>query len=106
MKNITISQVLIFVLAIATGVLAYNLYAFKNEQSAINTKSEMTQVELAVKISRVDSSIKIANTNSTALAKSILYLDSCQQQRVFKQDRAERRGRFVGGLLKGLLPHL
>lgn len=106
MNNITISQVLIFVLAITTVVLAYNFYTFKNEQSAINTKIKLAQDELSINISILDSSIKISNTNSTALAKSILYLDSCQQQRVFKQDRAERRGRFVGGLLKGLLPHL
>jgi hypothetical protein len=106
MKEINIYQVLAFALAISVGVLAYNLFTFQNAQKSINSKNEMAQVELSVKISRVDSSIKIANTNSTALAKSILYLDSCQQQKVFKQDRAERRGRFVGGLLKGLLPHL
>ena len=106
MKEINIYQVLVFALVVSVGVLAYNLFTFQNAQKVINAKTEMGRVELSVKLSRIDSSVKVANTNSTALAKSILYLDSCQQQRVFKQDRAERRGRFVGGLLKGLLPHL
>ena len=39
-----------------------------------------------------------------ALAKSVVYLDSCNQAKNHKQERAERRGRFVGGLLKGLFP--
>jgi hypothetical protein len=38
------------------------------------------------------------------LGKSVLYLDSCQQNKTIKQDRAERRGKFVGGLLKSLIP--
>ena len=40
------------------------------------------------------------------LATVSLYLDSCQQARTSRLDRAERRGRFVGGLLKGLFPGL
>jgi hypothetical protein len=39
-----------------------------------------------------------------ALAKSVIYIDSCNQAKNHKQERAERRGRFVGGLLKGLFP--
>lgn len=42
----------------------------------------------------------------TGLAHASIYLDSCQQARTYKSDRAERRGRFVGGLLKGLFPGL
>jgi hypothetical protein len=38
------------------------------------------------------------------LAKSVIYLDSCNQAKTNKQERAERRGRFVGGLLKSLFP--
>jgi hypothetical protein len=40
------------------------------------------------------------------LARASIYLDSCQQARTAKADRAERRGRFVGGLLRGLFPGL
>lgn len=52
--------------------------------------------------SRIDS-LKFADK---AIAKSIVYLDSCNQNRTNKADRAERRGKFVGGLLKSLFPGL
>jgi hypothetical protein len=52
--------------------------------------------------SRIDS-LKV---ETQALAKTIVYLDSCQSNKTIKQDRAERRGKFVGGLLKGLFPGL
>jgi len=44
--------------------------------------------------------------NEQILTKSILYLDSCQQTKATKADRAERRGRFLGGLLKTIFPAL
>jgi len=40
------------------------------------------------------------------LARAAIYLDSCQQARTARADRAERRGRFIGGLLRGLFPGL
>ena len=49
---------------------------------------------------RVDSLHK----QNEALAKSVLYLDSCNQSMAQKADKAERRGKFVGGLIKGLFP--
>ena len=48
-------------------------------------------------------SLRIADK---AIVKSIVYLDSCNQIKVSKADRAEKRGRFIGGLLKGLFPGL
>jgi ligand-binding sensor domain-containing protein len=48
-------------------------------------------------------SLKLADKT---LAKTIVYLDSCNQNRTNKADRAEKRGRFVGGLLKSLFPGL
>jgi hypothetical protein len=44
--------------------------------------------------------------NEQILTRSILYLDSCQQTKATKADRAERRGRFLGGLLKTIFPAL
>ena len=38
------------------------------------------------------------------LAQTNLYLDSVVASKQGKVERAERRGRFVGGLLKGLIP--
>jgi hypothetical protein len=51
---------------------------------------------------RVDS----LQAQNKALAKTIIYLDSCQSEKVRKGEKAERTGRFVGGIIKGLFPHL
>lgn len=40
------------------------------------------------------------------LARTNLYLDSVVASKQGKAERAERRGRFVGGLLKGIIPGL
>lgn len=61
----------------------------------------------------INSGIDLANINqrvdslhkqNEALAKTVLYLDSCNQSKTQKADKAERRGKFVGGLIKGLFP--
>jgi hypothetical protein len=61
----------------------------------------------------ITSGIDLANINqrvdslhkqNEALAKTVLYLDSCNQSKAQKADKAERRGKFVGGLIKGLFP--
>ena len=44
------------------------------------------------------------NKKDSVLARSIVYLDSCNQAKATKADRAEKRGRFIGGLIKGLFP--
>lgn len=49
-------------------------------------------------------SLDSLNRRDSALAKSIVYLDSCNQKKALKAERAEKRGRFIGGLLKGLFP--
>lgn len=46
-----------------------------------------------------DSVIKVLALHAT-------HADSVNVQKQFKSDRAERRGRFLGGLLKGLIPGL
>jgi hypothetical protein len=60
----------------------------------------------AMKIEMFNLSCKIDSVQKAnqALVKSVLYLDSCQQVKTMKSDRAERRGRFIAGLLKGLIP--
>lgn len=51
-------------------------------------------------------SIDSLKAQNEVLCRSIIYLDSCQQIRTSKTNRAERRGKFVGGLLKTLFPSL
>jgi hypothetical protein len=67
--------------------------AIMQEVSKNNTKLDSVR-------HRLDS----LNIQVNGLAHASIYLDSCQAARTHKSDRAERRGRFVGGLLKGLFP--
>jgi len=59
-----------------------------------------------VKNIRTEQRIDSLNMETAALAKSVIYLDSCQSEKVRKGEKAERTGRFVGGIIKGLFPHL
>lgn len=69
-------------------------------------QSEEWALGSSIRAARIESRIDSLNTETKALASTVIYLDSCQQQKAQKQDKAERRGRFVGGLLKGLFPGL
>jgi hypothetical protein len=40
----------------------------------------------------------------SVIAETIVYLDSCNQAKQSKVEKAEKRGRFIGGLLRGLFP--
>lgn len=53
---------------------------------------------------KIFKSLDSLNKKDSVLARSIVYLDSCNQVKTSKVERAERRGRFIGGLLKGLFP--
>lgn len=105
-NNITVHSVVTFCLCIWACVLSYNFYSAKNS-------IEDNAAQLSVKVDFIGSEAKFARQKSDSLfmqnrqlAKSVVYLDSCQQDKVKKSDRAERRGRFVGGLLRGFFPGL
>lgn len=106
MKSISTLQVIVFALVISFGVLAYNFYTFKTQEIKINAKQDSVALDNQLYTQSVSSEIKTIRENTQVLAKSVLYLDSCQQAKTIKQDRAERRGKFLGGLLKGLFPGL
>jgi hypothetical protein len=67
-------------------------------------ESEQWAVESTVRNMRLECSVDSFRTQIKGIAKTVIYLDSCQQQKAQKADRAERRGKFVGGLLKSLIP--
>lgn len=60
----------------------------------------------SLKIALIESKIDSLIIRDDAFAKSIIYLDSCNNSKLTKQEKAERRGRFVGGLLRGLFPRI
>lgn len=53
---------------------------------------------------KLENRIDSLQIETQALAKTVIYLDSCQQSKAQKGEKAERRGKFVGGLLRGLFP--
>ena len=63
-------------------------------------------LEDSVKIAQLQEDVDTLFATDQVFAKSILYLDSCNQSKLTKVEKAERRGRFVGGLLRGLFPNL
>lgn len=69
-------------------------------------ESEQWAAGAVFKLAAMETDIDSLHIQNKALAKTALYLDSCNQQKTQKADRAERRGKFVGGLLKGLFPGL
>ena len=104
MKHLsTINSVAIVLLFIAFGYGLYQNHSLVSKQNEyISTFSKNTLTNIEGLQMQVDS----VNTKMGKLAEASLYLDSCQQVRTQKTDRAERRGKFVGGLLKGLFPNL
>ena len=80
---------------------AYDVESKISDDVQYLAKSCITSgIDLANINQRVDS----VQAQSKALAKTVIYLDSCNQVKAQKADKAERRGKFVGGLLKGLFP--
>jgi len=63
-----------------------------------------TTLNTNLDVANVNSRIDSLHLQNQALAETVLYLDSCNQGKTQKADRAERRGKFVGGLIKGLFP--
>lgn len=71
----------------------------------IKTNEEYASAAL-FKHARAEARMDSLNLETKGLAKTIIYLDSCQSEKVRKGEKAERTGRFVGGIIKGLFPHL
>ena len=106
MNNISIHQVITFAITIALFVFAFNLYQFNSAQKEEDNKLSAAIESVAMIGYKNQASIDSLSAQNIQLAKTILYVDSCQQTKTNKADRAERRGKFVGGLLRGLFPGL
>lgn len=80
----------------------------KDVRDSQKSYSQMVQKAKAdsITIVRMNKTLDSMKVADRAMVRSILSLDSINQDKTSKADRAERRGRFIGGLLKGLLPHL
>lgn len=81
-------------------------YFEQNIHREVNTAIIQEKSKIDTIFVGVERDLDSMNTKINALAETVIYLDSCNQTRTNKANRAERRGRFVGGLLRGLFPHL
>jgi hypothetical protein len=97
MDKVKISNAISVMSIGAMSILGYN--SIDQSQSA-EEKFKILDKRVVALSGKVDTLYR----NQQVLASSILYLDSCQNFKESKMERAERRGRFLGGLIKGILP--
>lgn len=90
---------------VALGMVVMGQRDLRSSQKSYSSLAIKIQADSA-SICHLESQIDSIKLADKAFAKSIMYLDSCNQAKTNKADRAEKRGRFVGGLLKGLFPGL
>ncbi len=102
MKNLpSINSIALITVAFFLG---FNFYQDNIRSTTIDKKIEVYNETTCATLEGMDYEIDSLHKHIGKLATATIYLDSCQQQKVTKVERAERRGRFVGGLLKGLFP--
>ena len=68
------------------------------------SKANEAAFSAVIRTGNLEESVDSIKVQIKGLGKTVIYLDSCQQNKTQKADRAERRGKFVGGLLKSLIP--
>jgi hypothetical protein len=91
-------------MAVAVGINFYfDKKAFERDIEA-SAQLEEWNMALMTRIIQHDVKFDSLKASTQTLAKATMYLDSCQQNKSQKVERAERRGKFVGGLLRGLFP--
>jgi uncharacterized protein HemX len=92
---------------IIAAFLGLNFYQdIQNQKEVVTVKTTIaaTANNTVATLDEMQQQIDSLHTHIGKLATATVYLDSCQQQKAAKAERAERRGKFIGGLLKGLLP--
>lgn len=96
-----------FILGLLTIGMVVNFYfdkkAFDRDVEA-SKKLEDWNMGLTMRIAHDEMRLDSIEAKTLRVAKATIYLDSCQEIKTTKSERAERRGKFVGGLLRGLFP--
>lgn len=97
-------------IALAAALIIYiggDLYTagIKHKQltDEVNKANEAA-LAAVIRTGNLEESVDSIKVQIKGLGKSVIFLDSCQQNKTQKLDRSERRGKFVGGLLKALIP--
>ena len=94
------------VLAMGLGGIEYQIQSNIQKRTKIDRKVDSMflahSVERQVLLNANDSLQKEVRF----LALCVQYLDSVDRSKQSKSERAEKRGRFVGGIIKGIFPGL
>ncbi len=102
MKNII--AVLLLFAASCTSEQRENI---KIQGEAYEAKPELViDSVLTARVAALEKHAHFQDSVIKVLALHATHADSVNVQKQFKSDRAERRGRFLGGLIKGLIPGL
>ena len=97
----------IWIFAFFMLYIAFDRYHAYDVESKISDDVQYlakSSININLDVATINSRIDSLHKQNEALAKTVLYLDSCNQIKAQKADKAERRGKFVGGLIKGLFP--
>ena len=85
-------------------VMLYMHLTLSQKVSRISQNSYSSSAKDSTYRIKMFKTIDSLNKKESVLARSIVYLDSCNQAKATRVERAEKRGRFIGGLIKGLFP--
>lgn len=94
------------VLAMGLGGIEYQIQSNIQKRTKIDRKVDSLMLVQSVRIQVLQNNNDSINRRIQNLAICVQYLDSVHESKGFKTERAEKRGRFIGGLIKGLFPGL
>ena len=94
------------VFAMGLGGIEYQIQSNIQKRSLIDQKVDSLVLNQSVRIQVLQNSNDSLELQIKNLALCVQYLDSVNQAKGSRVERAEKRGRFIGGLIKGIFPGL
>jgi len=100
--------VIIALVALSIGLVAIEQQIQSAKQKRLTIDRKVDSMLLAHSVERQ----VLLNANDSLqkdvrfLALCVQYLDSVDRSKQTKSERAEKRGRFIGGIIKGIFPGL
>jgi hypothetical protein len=93
-------------LAVGLGGIEYQIQSNIQKRTKIDRKVDSLMLVQSVRVQVLSNANDSLGHQIHDLALCVQYLDSVHESKGFKTERAEKRGRFIGGLIKGLFPIL
>lgn len=100
--------VILALVALFVGMVAIEqqIQSGIQKRSNIDRKVDSIMLAQSVRIQVLQNANDSLQSQIQNLALCVQYLDSVNVSKSSKVERAERRGRFIGGLIKGIFPGL